>query len=1025
MPFGLPDYHKDLKSLHVGCEKPRAYFIPYKNEAEAKGDLRDRSSFFRTLSGSWDFRFYPSVTEIPDDVAVMDMSGADKLDVPSNWQNALGRGYDTPNYTNINYPYPYDPPHIPEVNPAGVYSRRFSLKESELAGKRVLLNFEGVDSCFYLFLNGKFVGYSQVSHMTSEFDATKFLHAGENEIRVVVLKWCDGSYLEDQDMFRASGIFREVYLLLRDERAIEDIFVRCALNEDFTEAVFSAEIRTSGSLPVRALLKAPDGKLLSEASATIDGEGVLRFPPVKSPALWSDEIPSLYTVELFAGEEYIPVETGARRIEVRNKVIYINGKKVKAKGVNRHDSHPILGHATPMEHMLRDLMILKRHNVNMIRTSHYPNDPRFPALCDRFGIYLCDEADLECHGCWDINSDHAPLTTSPDWEAAYLDRAERMLERDKNHPSIIFWSVGNESGAGVNHRKMIEYFKRRDGSRLVHAEDESRRVNNIVREIEQGRTDHRPIEYYEDYMDVESRMYPSIADIRKYYIEDKRIQKPLFLCEYCHAMGNGPGDLSLYWDLIYKHDELFGGCVWEFLDHSVAVGENIYADPHYTYGGDFGDYPHDHCFCVDGLVYPDRKPHTGLLELKQAIKPFAASYEKGKLKIKSLRYFSDLSDLSLCYTVEQNGRVILSRAIGALNLKPQASRTFPIFDGEEPQGGVITLNVSVRQNVETPWAPIGHEVGSAQFILSDSLKNSPKAPHGASLSEEKNAYAVRFGETVVRVSKVTGLIESLVTNGRETLAAPVTPTIWRAPTDNDRNVRLKWESEEIDRAEVYCCGVCAEQKDDRAVITAELTLAARSKAPFLRMKVSYTMAEDFGLQIAVHADVRENLTYLPRFGFAFRLPEGFEDIRYFGYGPYESYQDKRLASRLSFFRTTATENFESYVRPQENSAHDDCRFADIATTSGHGLFFAADRFSLSASHFSPAYLTKFDHRHLLVPERETTVIIDYRNSGIGSNSCGPELEPPYRISEKAIDFAFRVLPVFPGNEDPFLLYEGK
>ena len=413
-------------------------------------------------------------------------------------------------------------------------------------------------------------------------------------------------------------------------------------------------------------------------------------------------------------------------------------------------------------------------------------------------------------------------------------------------------------------------------------------------------------------MDIESRMYPSIDHIRKYYLNDRRITKPLFLCEYCHAMGNGPGDLSLYWDLFYKHDELFGGCVWEFLDHSVAVGDNVYADPHYTYGGDFGDYPNDHCFCVDGLVYPDRKPHTGLLELKQAIKPFSARFENGRLIVKNLRFFRDLSDLSLCYTIEKNGKAVASRAVGALKIRPQATKSIPVPEAAAIRGGLVSLNISVRQNGETPWAPIGHEVGFTQIILEDCLKNSPKTPHGAALSEERERYLVSFGDATVAVSKSTGLIESLVSDGREMLCAPVAPTVWRAPTDNDRYVRQKWEAEELHHMETHCYGVTAEQREDRVLITAALSLGAKAKAPIMHMTLTYTVGRDLGIAVDCKATVRKNLVYLPRFGFSFRLPEGFEDRRYFGYGPYESYQDKRLASRLGFFRTTATENFESY-----------------------------------------------------------------------------------------------------------------
>ena len=397
MPFGIFDYHKSLSHLHVGCEAPRAYYIPFATSEEASVGVRDYSPYFKTLIGTWDFKFYKSVTEVPDP-RITEIVFEDKLDVPMNWQNALGRGYDGIQYTNVDYPFPMDPPHVPAENPAGLYSRSFILDASDIDGKDVMLNFEGVDSCFYLFINDKFVGYSQVSHMTSEFNVTDFVVAGENKIQVLVLKWGEGSYLEDQDMFRASGIFREVYILLRDKARINDVFVKCELDADFSLADFSAELDVTSPLDIKASLLDADGRLIESVDAKIESLGRIEFSSVEEPMLWSDESPYLYAIELKSGSEVIRINVGARRVEIVGRVVLINGKKVKAKGVNRHDSHPILGHATPMEHMKRDLMILKRNNVNMIRTSHYPNDPRFLELCDKYGFYVCDEADLECHG---------------------------------------------------------------------------------------------------------------------------------------------------------------------------------------------------------------------------------------------------------------------------------------------------------------------------------------------------------------------------------------------------------------------------------------------------------------------------------------------------------------------------------------------------------------------------------------------------------------------------------------------------
>ncbi|MBQ8381056.1 MAG: DUF4981 domain-containing protein [Clostridia bacterium] len=1016
MPFGLPCYHETLDVLHLGCEKPRSYFIPYKSESKAKKDLRDLSFFFKTLIGEWNFKFFPSVAMISDPMAV-EFAKTDRIEVPMNWQHDLGRGFDTPNYTNTNYPYPIDPPFVPNDNPLGVYSRKFTLKADDLCGKDVMLNFEGVDSCFYLYVNGSFAGYSQVSHATSEFNVTKLVREGENEVRLAVLKWCDGSYLEDQDMYRASGIFREVYLLFRDKVRIDDIFVHTDTEESFSYADISLDAKANGSLEIEYTLSDAEGRVLLSGKG-MASEG-MKLGRIDSPRLWSDEDPYLYGLTLKAGEEVIYIPVGVRRVEIIGNVVYINGKKVKARGVNRHDSHHLLGHATPMEHVLRDLYIIKAHNCNMIRTSHYPNDPRFYALCDKLGLYVVDEADLECHGIG-IYRDGNEFTTNPEWTEAYLDRAERMLERDKNHPSIIMWSVGNESGAGLNHTKMIEYYRSRDNSRLIHAEDESRRAENIERQLAKGKEMPIAPDVYREHIDLESGMYlPIELLLEKYLGEDKKY--PVFLCEYCHAMGNSPGDLADYWKLIREYDNFFGGCVWEFTDHSATVGDNVFYDPHFTYGGDFKDFPNDGNFCVDGLVYPDRRVHTGLLELKIAQAPVDLEYNDGILTVKSYRYFTDMKDLSLVYTVEVNGEAVKSARIGELDVSALGSKDFRL-DLPEVTEGIVTLNASVRNNTETPWAKIGYEIFQKQFILLDKpVKETPECL-GAKLSESGECYTVSFGETAVRISRSSGLITSIVHEGKEMICEPVTPVIWRAPTDNDRRIKLKWIESGYDRMAVKCYSVSAVSLEDGVTVESKLSLGAAPYRTAIRMTVKYTFSEGSAIKVLCDAEVREGLPPLPRFGFKFKLPYGFEDVKYFGYGPYESYEDKRLASRLSELKTTVKDNFEPYVRPQENSAHFGCRWAVLTDTVGHGMMFASDSFSLSASHFTPEQLTVAAHDYELCPEREATVIIDYRNAGIGSNSCGPELAPRYRISENKISFSFSLDPIFTGNTDMFDKY---
>lgn len=1022
------DYHKSLSHLHVGCEAPHAYFIPFQNEKLSASDNRAASDRFTSLCGDWDFHYYPSEAFLPDFLAKdFTTEGFDTLTVPMSWQAALGRGYDTPNYTNVNYPFPVDPPHVPNDNPCGLYVRTFHMDEATLAQRTVTLTFEGVDSCFYVFLNNTFVGYSQVSHMTSEFDITNYLAVGENTLKVLVFKWCDGSYLEDQDKFRFSGIFREVYLLTRDRVHITDLFARTYLTKDFRRANLDVDVTLSGKATVSYRLVRACGAEIESGSVVIDGSGKFDFL-VDNPELWSDEVPTLYHLYIHCGDEFICLPIGFREVKIENKVVYINGQKVKAKGVNRHDSHPYLGSATPLDHMLHDLYLLKQFNVNMIRTSHYPNDPRFLGLCDKLGFYVCDETDLETHGMQRIGNWDG-LTDSEDWTESYMDRVTRMYERDKNHACVIFWSLGNESGMGRNQVRMSEYLHSRDPRNLVHCEDISRRLHSNLHTDDLARKNkvESPV------IDMESRMYPSPEEIENdYFARGNHYTKPLFLCEYSHAMGNGPGCLSQYWNLIYKHDGFFGGCVWEFLDHSVATGDDIYRDPHFVYGGDFGDHPNDGNFCVDGLVYPNRKPHTGFYEYKQAIKPFALTgfdAEKGTLRIKNLRYFTDLSDTDLYWNIQRNGKIVKDGRILSLAVKPQTNRTYHLdLSDVDLSGAVCTFNLSVRQNKAYPWAPYGHELGFEQVVLPEknvatrSLVDEIPVGVRFAAEEDDKTITVLAGETAYRVNKLHGTIDSIVDNGRELLTSPIRPTVWRAPTDNDRRIKNDWRNVGIDREQIHCYETTlCEVTDKTATVRVKLSMGGYFMAPFLHADVLYTFYAKGGVRLDFDVKVAENVPHLPRFGVIFSMPEGSERLRYFGRGPLESYADKRLASTLGEYETTVSEHFEHYVRPQENMAHADTRWAFVSNLSAHGLLFARTEadFSFNCSHFDPVQLTKTAHDYELVPRKDTVINLDVRQDGIGSNSCGPSLNEKYQLKEKAFRFSVRIMPAFVNNICPF------
>ncbi len=1021
MPLNIPDYHKSLKDLHVGCEAPHAYFIPYSNEEAAVAGHRGTSAYFKNLTGDWDFRFYPTVDDVEDFLSpAFDRSAMETIAVPKNWQMELGRGYDIPEYHNVNYPYPVDPPHVPDQNPAGLYIRDFMLSADQTNGKTIYLNFEGVDSCFYLWVNGAFAAYSQVSHMTSEIDITDKVKEGNNTIAVLVVKWCDGSYLEDQDMWRLSGIFRDVYVTMRDRVHIKDIFVKNDISPKLDAATMTVEFRTTGKIQLSYRLISPIGQILDEGRDTIEDKGSVKLKPISEPTLWSDENPALYTLLLYAGGEVICQRVGIRRIEVKNGVALINGQAVKLKGVNRHDSHPILGHATPYEHMLRDLYIMKQHNVNTIRTSHYPNDPRFLELCDELGFYVCDEADLETHG-FDNIGYRGTLTNSPDWTEAYLDRAARMLERDKNHACVIMWSVGNESGCGCNHYAMSDYFRRRDTSRLVHTEDES--AYATWEKLKSGDAKRVKEALKDKCFDMESRMYPTLEHMQE--LAERSPNRPIFLCEYCHAMGNGPGDLKQYWDLMYSSDRYLGGCVWEFTDHTVAAGDDVYFDPHYKYY--LGGYGGDGNFCVDGLVFPDRTPSTGLKELKEIIKPLYAvktkSKNAGDVTIVSRRYFRDLSDITLLWQVVRDGEVILSGRT-ALDNKPGEEKVYTLFDVKKFDA-LTYLNLTYEREAPSKWAPNGEEIGIDQIILSDESPKQEKVVSPYKVTAEENARTIVLGEgdSTYTIDKRTGLLVSVRDNGTEFLVSPMTPVLMRAPMDNDAQERGKWYGFGFNRVTSKCYETKLEEnKKNRAVVSSHISLGVDAKAPHCHIRFTYTLIAGMGLTVKTDVEMNKAVlekTYLPRFGLRLDMPYGTEYLRYLGYGPGESYADMRLSSRLGDYSTTVTKNFVPYIRPQENGAHDGCRFATLTNETGHGVFFTADTFTLTATHYTPENLIKTGNVHDLVPARETTVILDYKQSGVGSASCGPALAEGYRLREENFTFTFRMKPYFQDGFDPY------
>lgn len=1015
--LNIPKYYENPEALHIGCEEPRAYFIPFLNEENALGKPREQSKYFQSLNGEWDFGFYSSVIDAEDGFYAADYTVDEKFNkikVPMNWQMDLDKGYDVPNYTNVRYPYPAEPPYVPDENPCGIYIRDFELTENDMS-RDLFLNFEGVDSCFYLWINGKFVGYSQVSHMTSEFNITEFAHAGTNRIAMLVLKWCDGSYLEDQDMWRMSGIFRDVYILKRSRRGrIRDFYVTTELKKKLTKCIVNVDLDIVGDRNVTYKLISPHGENIATGES-VDGKIKIKFD---NPILWNDEVPMLYDLFLDVSDEVVLVKLGIKELKISKSVLYLNGQPIKLKGVNRHDSHPLLGHATPVEHMLEDLYIFKRHNVNAIRTSHYPNDPRFLEMCDQLGFLVVDESDLEAHGFTSNIAGHtlaywSTLSNNPQWREAYVDRVKRMFERDKNRACVIFWSLGNESGCGDNHQAMHDYVKSRNPNALVHYEGANYHYSE-----EAGK-------YIGGCSDIESWMYPSIERCHEILSSRQRKNKPFYLCEYSHAMGNGPGDLLDYWELIDSDERFVGGCIWEYVDHSVAIPDSK-GGYKYTYGGDFNDHPNDSNFCVDGLVYPDRTPHTGFEEAKIAYQPFYVKYNgDGSVAIKNRNFFTGLDDVGIAWDIKSDGKLVASGEISGLMLMPREENNFSVFDASAYSfTGETYLTLRFIGKTDKPWAAAGHEIGLKQFKLDSAPTEKIALPSYEFAVDNGDRYTtVCVGKVKYVFDKGYGKLIKIAFDSKELISAPVELNLFRAYLDNDKHrYSDKWRNNYFDKLKQKCRGVNVEISDKKVEITVDASIGTYEFAPVFVGKITYTFLPDSSVLVNVNGSRNPGHDCLPRIGLQLITTEGFENYEYFGYGPKESYVDKHHYAWIDRFETTVTENFEHYVRPQENSSHYATKWVKLSDENGTGLFCKSenfDSFSSNAQHFTQQMLCNAAHDYELEPMKETVLSLDFKQQGVGSASCGPDLLKKYWLSDESFDFTFKLLPARVDSIDPF------
>ena len=1010
----VPRYYENLNVLHENTMPARAYYIPASRRMDNLVEHREESDRMQLLNGTWKFQYFNSIYDIQDSFFEKnyDTENFDEIQVPSVWQMA---GYDTHQYTNIRYPFPFDPPYVPQDIPCGAYVHTFEYSRDEKAPKS-FLNFEGVDSCFYVWINGSYIGYSQVSHMTSEFDVTDVLQDGTNTVAVLVMKWCDGSYLEDQDKFRMSGIFRDVYILKRPKQAISDYHIKTRI-EDMLAKV-EIEMKFYSPLNVKISIEDRNGAVVALGSIAEEGKAVLE---IASPELWNTENPYLYKLILETENEVIVDHIALRKIEIKDQVIYLNGQKIKFRGVNRHDSDPVTGFTINTEQITTDLTLMKQHNFNAIRSSHYPNAPFFYEMCDKYGFMIIDEADIEAHGPFMIyrkeDTDYnrfkrwnEKIADDPVWEEAIVDRVKLMVERDKNRFCIVMWSMGNESAYGCNFEKALEWTKNFDPDRITQYE--SARYRNYDETYDYSN------------LDVYSRMYPALSEIQEYL--DKDGSKPFLLVEYCHSMGKGPGDFEDYFQMIQDNDKMCGGFVWEWCDHAIAHGTAENGKTIYAYGGDHGEEIHDGNFCMDGLVYPDRTVHTGLLEYKNVYRParvISYNKESGELVLHNYMDFDDLKDyVKISYELTQDGLMISKGILPEFSVAPHGEGKTNLKINV-PENGKCYLKLIYHLKKELPLLDEDHILGFDEIEVSKedtkcklAEKWIPKTVVDSELQVNENDTQIHIKgrEFAYTIDKRTALFTEMKFAGREYLNHPMELNIWRAPTDNDMYIKSEWKKAHYDKAYTRAYMTEVVQGKHGVKITSHASVVAETVQKILDVTITWKIeaAGKIDADIAVTKD--DEFPDLPRFGVRMFLDKKLSAVRYFGMGPQESYCDKHQAASHGLYRADVGDLHEDYIRPQENGSHYDCEYVEL-NNSRYGIVASAEKaFSFNASYYTQEELEKKTHNYELIESDSVVFCVDYALNGIGSNSCGPVVLEQYRFDDVLFRFQFTLIPYVKG-----------
>ncbi len=1061
----------------VGLNKLPAHvpLIPYPDETSALTGHREQSPYFQLLNGRWEFELVANPSAAPAGFPQPDFEAAGwaEIEVPGNW---MLQGYDRPIYTNHKMPIPPNPPRVPpDDNPTGLYRRTFTIP-AEWQGRPVIVCFDGVESAFYLWVNGHKVGYSQGSRLPAEFELTPYLRPGENTLAVMVIRWSDGSYLEDQDHWWLAGIYRDVYLYAIPKIHIADIFARTEFDGDYRQATLKVratisqidpppraageEQRLVATLPGhrvelslfdaagRAVFDEPATQPIQSSDWTLTKANFVL--PVDKPRLWSAETPYLYTLVVAlkneSGEtiEAQSCRIGFRQVEIKGRELLVNGRPVIFKGVNRHDHDDRRGKAVTVESMIADIKLMKQFNFNAVRTAHYPNDSRFYDLCDEYGLYVIDEANLECH------AHYNQLAHDPSWTTAFLERGQRMVERDKNHPSVIIWSLGNESGYGPNHDAMAGWIRGYDPTRPIHYEGATSQFS-VLTNAEAVEYDNNPDAAGEEAArrrswrtghlasDLCSTMYPTVDHIIA-YAQDAANTRPLIMCEFAHSMGNSTGNLKEYWEAVESYHSLQGGFIWDWVDQGLLKVDER-GQEYWAYGGDFGDEINDRNFCINGLIWPDRTPHPAMYECKKVFQPIAVKAKDlagGQIEITNKQDFADLSDLAGCWELAVDGAVVQQGELPLLDISPGSSRatTLPLEKPTLPPGAECFLTIRFRLAADTRWAGRGHEVAWEQFRMpydtpAPTLIKVAQMP-ALQLAASGNSATISGQDFTVTLDKGSGQLSSLLYRGVELLASGPRLNVWRAPTDNDGlkaypdqpgKLLAAWLAAGLDRLELRSSILSLQQLNPQVVQFVVETVAQAEGGPVaFQQGQSYTIYGSGNILIENHIEADQTLPPLPRLGLTMQLPAGFEQFTWYGRGPHENYVDRNTGAAVGLYRSSVAEQYVPYIMPQENGNKTEVRWLTLANEAGLGLL-AAGRPLLEAgvSHYLADDLYRAFHTNELTRREEVILNLDYRQGGLGGASCGPGTLPQYLLQPGTFEFTVRLRPFVVGAEEPAAL----